>query len=262
MKSISARFALVILLAGTLSACVVERTGGFNAEVSQEAALRNYLQLALSYLNTNDLVNTRRHLANAAAIDPDNAEMFGIWGLVYAREGDLDVAEENFQRALRLDRNGSLTRNNYSAFLFSNGRFEEAYEQLQIVVTDIEYEGRPQAYENLGLTALRLGRESDAWNAFNRAIQLNQNQVRSLTELMDLSFNRNDLAQAQRFYNSILTLQQFYGLAPNPRNLLQGIRLAEAQGNNTQATTLAAQLRTSFPNSREYQQYRQSNPDE
>lgn len=262
MKNLITRLLVLALIAMSVSACVTERTGGYTADVSDEVALRNYLQLALSYLNNNDLVNTRRHLANAAAIDPESAEMFGIWGLLYAREGDLDVAEENFQKALRLDSSGALTRNNYAAFLFSNGRYEEAYEELEIVVSDINYVGRPQAFENLGLVALRLGRQEDARNSFTRAVQLDQNRYLALTELIEMALNRSDIAEAQRYYNSILTLQQFYGLAPNPRNLLQGIRLAESQGNTAQASTLGAQLATAFPSSREYQIYRQSHPDE
>ena len=245
--------ALVLLLAS----CVTEKTGGFNADVSPERALTNYLQLARGYLEEDDLANTRRHLANAARIDPDNSELFGIWGLLYSREGDTDLADESFRKALRIDRSNSQTRNNYSAFLYANGRYEEAYTQLELVVQDTEYPQRPQAFENLGLTALILDRVPEAEIAFNRALQLRNTQVRSVTELLDIALLRNDAAAAQRYYNNLQTLQQFYGISLSSRHLLQVARLSLLQGNITQATEMGELLKTNYPDSPEYQTYRQ-----
>ena len=70
----------------------------------------------------------------------------GIWGLVYTLEGDLGLADESFLRALRLDPENSQVRNNYAAFLFSNNRYQEAYDQLEQVVENTEYTGRSQAF--------------------------------------------------------------------------------------------------------------------
>lgn len=244
-------------MAVLLTSCVTEKTGGFDKQ-PDEVIVQNYLQVARGYLQANDFAKVRQALATVAEYEPNNSEMYGIWGLVYAQEGDLDVADDNFRRALRLDRNNSLTRNNYAAFLFSNGKFEQAYEQLEIVVRDTEYEGRPQAFENLGLTALRTNRRDEAYAAFNRALQLNPNMVLSLTELIDLALVQQDPAQARRYFNSILTLQQFYGLGNTPRNLLQGIRLARLEGNGPVASQFATTLAETFPNSAEYRIYRQS----
>src|SRR5687768_13784152 len=162
---LSLRFlACLALLAGNmaLQGCVTETSGGFNVQRSDEQSLKYYLQLATGYLEQNDLASSKRHLANAAAIEPNNSEIHAIWGLLYSREGEARLADESFQHALRLDTRNSKARNNYAAFLFANGRFEEAYDQLERVVQDTEYEARPQAFENLGLAALRLERKAEA----------------------------------------------------------------------------------------------------
>ena len=127
----SLSLASVIMLVMLLSACVTETTNKvFNVEPSEEEALANYLQLAVGYLDQGDLANAKRHLGNAAKIDANNSEMFATWGLIYAREGEFDLADDSFRRSLRIDGNNSKARNNFAAFLFARNDLEGAYEQL------------------------------------------------------------------------------------------------------------------------------------
>lgn len=236
-----------------LSACVTETTDRvFNVEQSEEEALENYLQLAVGYLEENDLASAKRHLSNAARLDPNNSEMFSTWGLIYAREGESDLADDYFRRSLRRDSGNSKARNNYAAFLFAEGRIEDAYDQLERVVSDTDYEQRPQAFENMGIAALRLDRVSDAERAFRRALQLNPNQVRSALELASINLNRGDVLQARAYWRNYLTLLQFYGVGHNARSLLVGARLEQALENEDNARQYGEILRTNFPESNEY----------
>lgn len=239
-----------------LQGCVTETTGGFNVEKSDADALQDYLQLATGYLEQNDLTNSKRHLANAAAIDPDSSQMHAVWGLVYAREGESRLADASFQRALRQDPANSKARNNYAAFLFSNSRFEDAYSELQRVVEDTGYDARPQAFENLGLAALRLNRPQDAETAFLRALQLNPNQLRSSLELTALYLAKPDVVQARNQYRNFLTLSQFYNIPQTPRSLWTGIQLEAALGNRGNVEAYGQQLETNFASAPEIQLYK------
>ena len=241
-----------------LGACVTETTNPvFNVERSEAEALENYLQLAVGYLDEGDLASAKRHLGNAATIDPDNSEMFGTWGLIYAREGEPDLADENFRRALRRDSDNSKVRNNYAAFLFAQGRFEDAYEQLELVVRDTEYPQRPQAFENMGIAAMRLNKPEDAERAFTRAMQLNPNQLRSALELTSINLDRGDVLQARAYWRNYLTLIQFYRVGHNARSLLVGARLEQAMQNEDNARQYGELLRSNFPNSNEYAMFQQ-----
>lgn len=249
---------MILLSLLLLSACVTETTNPvFNVEKSDEEALQDYLQLAVGYLNQGDLASAKRHLNNAAKIDSNNSEMFATWGLIYAREGEFDLADDNFRRALRIDADNSMARNNYAAFLFAQARYEDAYNELERVVSDTEYEQRPQAFENMGIAAIRLNRPEDAERAFSRALQLNPNQLRSALELATINLDRGDVLQARAYWRNYLTLVQFYNLGHNARSLLLGARLEAALQNEESARQYGELLRTNFPGSPEYQQYRQ-----
>ncbi len=251
------KFAVFVTLPLLLVSCVTETTGGFNVERSDSVALDNYLQLAVGYLEGGDLANSKRHLANAAGIDNNNSDVYAIWGLVYAREGEPELANDNFQLSLRINPANSKARNNYSAFLFANNRFEDAYQQLERVVQDVEYPGRPQAFENLGLAALRLDRTAEAESAFNRAVQLNSQQFRSSLELADLNLKKGDVLQARAFYRNYLALLQFYRVTHNARSLWIGIQLENALGNKENIAEYGEQLESDFSASTENQLYQQ-----
>jgi type IV pilus assembly protein PilF len=240
-----------------LTGCVTETSGGFNVQVSREQALNDYLALARGYLDQGELVSAKRHLNNATEIDRNNAEVFAIWGLVYAREGEVDLADASFRRSLRLDSKNSQARNNYAAFLFANARFEDAFRQLQTVVADTEYPARSQAFENLGFAALRLNRIDDAEAAFTRAVQLNANQVRSILELAGVNLIQQNYQQAGLYYRNYLTVLQFYNQAQSARSLWIGIQLALVEGNETERRGYAAQLEASHRASPEYALYQQ-----
>ena len=240
-----------------LGGCVTETSGVFNVEISNEQALKDYIALARGYLDNDDLASAKRHLNNAAALDRNNAEVYSIWGLVYAREGEVDLADESFRRSLRINSSNSQARNNYAAFLFSSGRFDDAYDELAIVVKDTTYPARPQAFENLGLAALRIGNTTAAETAFTRAVQLNSNQVRSILELAGISLSKQNLPQARAYYRNYLTILQFYNQAQNPRSLWIGIQLALAEGNDSDRRLFAAELEAAHRASPEYALYQQ-----
>ena len=247
----------VILFLGTmLSACVSETTGGFDRAPPGET-LNNYLRLAQGYLEQRDLTAARRHLRNAESIDSNNSDVYGLWGLVYTLEGDLELADDSFRRAIRLNRDNSQVRNNYAAFLFANQRYEAAYEQLSEVVTDTAYQGRAQAFENMGLAAQQLNRLDDAEYAFSRALQLNGNRIRSTLELADINLQRGNLREAQNYFQRYETLQQFFNLQPNARGLWVAVRLEQARGMESRMREYGAALAELYPESNEFELYQQ-----
>lgn len=259
----SARHALAVrvfsglLVCSVLSGCVAETSGGFGGEQSREQALADYLQLASAYLGNGDLRNARRHLDNAERLNPNSSEAAAIWGLLYSREGETRLAEEQFRRALRLDSQNSQARNNYAAFLFAEARYQEAYEQLQEVVRDTTYPQRPQAFENLGVAALRLERVGEAEAAFQRALELDPTSWRASLELTGINLDQGKILQARQYYRNYDVLMQRQQREKDARGLWQGARLEAALGNEHNVYEYGALLEADFSTSPEYQLYLQ-----
>ena len=148
--------ALVALLA-FLAGCVTTTEGGFTEEASPKKALEQRVELARQYIGEGNWEAAKRNLKLAYDIDPNNAYVYEAFALVYQSTGEYELAEESFKKALNLDPNFPRARNNYAAFLFSQQRYKEAAKQLELVVKDTLYSGRPLAFVNLGLCRVQRG---------------------------------------------------------------------------------------------------------
>ncbi len=244
-----------LLLSCLISSCVTTTSGGFNVEASEQQALEDYLQLAIAYYDANDLTGARRHVNNALDIDTRSSDAYTMLALILQREGDLDLAEEIFQRAINLDRNNSRARNNYAVLLFSMQRYGDAYDQLQRVAADANYEGRSFAFESLGRAALRLDRNQAAETAFGRAQQLNANLYISALELAMLQFENQDFNGAREVYQQYLTTVDFYNIPHTPRALLAGIQIEGHFQNTELVDDFSLILSTLYQDSPEYETY-------
>ena len=73
------------------------------------------------YIGVGDWENAKRNLELAQAIDPQNAEVFEAFALVYQSTGEFELAEQQFKAALKADPDLSRAHHNYAAFLYSQG---------------------------------------------------------------------------------------------------------------------------------------------
>ena len=260
-KTIKIKFAhlkvawFTLLTGLMLTACVTTTTGGFTSTASDERAIEDYVNLAVGYYDANDLAGARRNISNALEIDDRNSTIYNVLALILQREGDIRQAQETFERAVSLDGDNARARNNYAALLFSIKDFQEAYDQLEKVVSDSMYEGRAIAFENLGRSALMIGKIDEATNAFQRALQLNSNLYLSALELSIIRLNRNDLPAARSAFNQYLTIAGFYKITHPAKALLAGIKIESSFKNQKLVDEFSMLLMTLYQNTAEYKTY-------
>ncbi|MEX0964798.1 MAG: type IV pilus biogenesis/stability protein PilW [Pseudohongiellaceae bacterium] len=234
-----------------LTSCVTTTTGGFMVDASEEQAAADYIQLALAYYDNDDMVGARRHVNNALNINDRTSAAYMVLAMIFQREGDIELADSNFRRAISLNQENTRARNNYAALLFSQGRYQESYEQLTVVANDTSYEGRALAFEGLGRSALRLNRQQDAIAAFQRALQLNANLYISALELSLIYFGEQDYLRARQYYRSYLTIAEFSQIPHSPKALLTGIQIEGHFQNEQFVENFALVLSTLYPDSPE-----------
>ncbi len=245
---------LTVLLTVLLSACVTSKSGVFTAEPSPQAAMDARLQLARSYIGQQNWEDAKRNLKMAAEIDPDAPEVHEAFALVYQSTGENELAESSFKRAIKLKKDFSRARNNYAAFLYQQQRYEEAEQQLEVVIQDILYESRPRAFLNLGLCRLRLEDQDGAHEAFTRSLTMDRTNRLAIMELAHIEYNRGNWYAAQRQYNLYRTLVR----TQSARGLWLGVRLAHEQSDNDAQASYALALRNLYPGSAEYRAYKQA----
>lgn len=138
-------------------------------------------------------------------------------------------------------------------FLFGLKRYEEALKQFEAAAANLDFDGRPQAMINVGRSSLLLGNKSRAKSAFEHAAILNRGLPDPYIELADIYFADQEFPKAKEY------LDKFMGLGQQtPRSLLLAIRLERMFGNRDREASYVLVLKSRYPYSKEYLEYRQT----
>ena len=242
-------FALLLLIGG----CVSTVTEGPKPASTQQK-LSAYLDLARGYLEKQDYTNARRPLKEALRVDNSSAEAHVLMASVYLGDGDTKLAEQQYKEALRHEPKNAMAQNNYGTFLFAQEKYKDAAEHLKIAADDPNYGRRGQAYENLGLTQLKLNQPDAAQQSFLRALMLNVDQPRSDFELASLYFKAGDFNRCKQYFEAYNRLAK-----PTAASLWLGVRLSRVLSDQDGLSSYALALKNMFPNSPEYRLYRDRN---
>jgi type IV pilus assembly protein PilF len=237
-----------------LAGCVTTTESVFTEDASPKKALEQRVSLARQYIGEGNWEAAKRNLQLAEEIDANNPEVYEAFALVYQSTGEYELAEENFKKAISLDKNFSRCRNNYAVFLYSQQRYKEAEEQLNYVVQDTLYSGRPNAFVNLGLCRLKLFDTQGAEEAFIRALSMDKTNQLALLEVARIRYEAQDYVTASKYYDTYRSIVRKQSAA----GLLLGIQLAKADGDRNSEASYALALRNLYPKSAEYQAYKRT----
>jgi type IV pilus assembly protein PilF len=245
---------VLLLLALLVSSCQSIKTpNGESTDNGTAELVQRHLDLAVGYLRNRDYQRAKEKLAKALDIDPKNADVHATYGLVFQLEGETDIAEEYYKKAVKYGPQSAQIRNSYGAFLFSEKRFQEAVEQLSKASEDRFYPNRPMVFENLGVAYNRIREPEKAEYAFMRATQLNPQQPRALIELGDIRFGERNYVESRDYYS------RYTEVGPSTaKSLWLCVRLGRIFQDNNQEASCSEALEGIFPGSEEYQQYKES----
>ena len=246
------RAALYLSLACLLAGCV--RTGAgvdpMTTEAGRDTARDAYVQLGIGFLQQGATEKAKEPLRKALELDSSSAEAHAALAVVYQYEMEPELADEHFQKAISLDRDDARLLNNYGGFLFEQKRYQEAYAQYNKASEDTLYGERSRVFENLGLTALQLGKREEAKQYFEKSLRLNNQRAGSLLQMARLSYEDKNYVAARSYYAGYSQQAR-----QTPQSLLLGIRLAKVFEDRDQAASLGLQLKRLYPGTPEYQQY-------
>ncbi|WP_257263153.1 type IV pilus biogenesis/stability protein PilW [Endozoicomonas sp. ONNA2] len=219
--------------------------------VNENRAVVDYMNLAKGYLQEGFSEKAIRPLERALEIEPYSAGVHGMLGMAYQRQGEDQLAEQAFSKALAIDPEASEIRNNFGAFLFTRNRLKDAYRQFELASQDVAYSRRSRTFENLGIVALRMGQSSVAVDHFTRALRLNSNLPRANLELATIYKDQGNLYAGWQHYLAFDVAGEH-----NARSLLLGIELATANQAQGKAASYASRLERLYPGSKELKLYR------
>ena len=239
---------LSVLLALTvLSGCgSTSTTGSGRTPSNPKQAVSDYVQLGLNYLSAGNRDQARFNLLRALNINPRSPLAHNAISLLYQSEGEMELAEQHFQTALKTDRHFTQARNNYARFLFMQDRTAEARDQYKLVTEDVNYRLRPNGFLGLALSEKKLGNRLAAEQALQHSLRLAPQFAVSVLELSRLKYEMLDYVSAKEYLDQFEDISQ-----TTPESLDLGMRLADRFGDKNARVSYEMALKNIYPESRQ-----------
>ena len=245
------KYLLLAVLTSSLLGCVSSTDTKRSAADPQEAFSR-HIKLAMQYIGSKNRDLARVHLQKAAKFESRarRAKLHNGYGLLYQMEQETELAEKHFRKAIASDKTDSMARYNLAGFLYNQGRFKEARQQMKIVSADLAYERRPQALYILGLAQRKTGQVTEALRSFEKATQLLPGFAPPYIEAAEIYFVQQQLPAARRALEQYVLLAQ-----PTAKSLWLAVRIEDSFGNRDAAASQGLKLKNLFPYSNENLEY-------
>jgi type IV pilus assembly protein PilF len=208
---------------------------------------RLHTELAGLYYSRGNMNVALEELRVAVAADSGYASAYGLYGLVYMELKQNPLAEQNFDRALRLAPNEPDINHNYGWYLCQNSREPESIKYFMAAVRNPLYPTPWKSYSVAGLCSLRIKDVKAAEDFFQRALKLEPDDPVSLLQLGQIRFRQGRTADARGLverYNKLVT--------PNAESLWLALRVERKAGTRNAEQSYATQLRRRFPASEEF----------
>lgn len=224
------------------------RVGSTTSDTDDSARRRAriHTELAANYLDIRNLGVALEEAMIAQRADPTYSPAFNVAGLIYVELQDDRAAEESFRQALRIDARDSDANNNYGTFLCQRKRESEGIKYFLLAIRDPLYRSPERSYVNAGICARRSGDLSGADNFFRNALKLDPNNLQALYQLADMSYAAARYDEARPLLARLRPVAQ-----GSPEILWLTLRNERRLGDSNALDSLAHQLRTNFPNSKE-----------
>ncbi|MGH8853822.1 MAG: type IV pilus biogenesis/stability protein PilW [Telluria sp.] len=248
----------VILFACLLAACAGPGAGSGSGELrtasdqtaaEKRASIR--IQLAVGYYQDGKYEIALDEVKQAIAVEPGNAEAYGLRALIYTAMGQLQLADENYQHALRLAPGNPDLSNNYGSFLCQSlNKPARAMPYFDAALRNRAYQTPVSALVNAGVCGIRNRQFEAAERYLLEAVRYNPDLQATNTGLARIYYERRDYPRAGFFINRLIETSKLDTLSADA--LWLALRVQRKLGSRDMEASLAAQLRRRFPGSPEY----------
>lgn len=207
-----------------------------------------HTELAAQYYSRGVMGVALEELKTAVSADPSYAPAYGLYGMVYMDLRENALAQDSFERALRLSPNDPDINHNYGWFLCQTKREPDSIKYFLQAIRNPLYATPWRSYSAAGQCSMRANNLKDAEEFFQRALKLDPDDPSSMLQMAQIRYRQG------RMEDSRLLVTRYNKLvSPSAESLWLALRVERRLGQRVAAQSLATQLRRRFPGSAEYQ---------
>ena len=235
---------VIVLTAILVSGCVSTTTGPAEPNPdSRDAADLNY-QLGARYYRNGEYDLARDRLKLSLQIDPNRAIAWTTLGLTYEALGNLRLAEDAYDHAVRAEPRNFEVQENYAVFLCQRGRFDEGLKYFDRAIKAPTNDYAERTYTNAAVCIMQKPDYQVAETYLREALGRRSNYPEALFQMSVLFFHTGDYLKARAF------IERYLDANPaSADSLYLAVKIEEALGDDRARLDYEDKLRTKFPNS-------------
>ena len=234
--------AAVLFLAG----CVSQTTGPAKPDADEgDAAELNY-QLGARYYRNGNYELARDRLLYSIELNPRRAVAHSALALTYEQLGNLRLATESYERAIKVAPRDHDVLNTYAVFLCRQSEFDEAEKYFDRSVRIPENDNAEITLTNAGVCMAQIPDLAKAEAYYRRALQRRQNYGEALLQLSLLKHSQGDHLNARAFLQRFLSSN-----APSASVLYLGVQIEAKLGDDRARTDYENRILREYPTSPE-----------
>ena len=243
MRELSLRPVSIALCAALIAACGSAAQRADGAENKVDAATYN-VQLGIEYMRKGNLALAKEKLERALKQNPRDPNVHSSVALLYERLGERKKSDSHFRTALRLAPQNPDISNNYAVYLCRTGRHAEGVKRFEDAARNPLYRTPELAWTNAGVCLRQADRDKDAEACFARALKVRPNFAEAAYQLGDLYLEQGRANDARTNVEQYLK-----AFTATPDLLLLAVRTSCSLGDRVAEARYSRKLRLDFPSS-------------
>jgi len=238
--------AAILMLVLIVSGCVSTTSGTPAPEADEEDAAELNYQLGARYYQNQNYELARDRLKLAIELDPRMAKAYSTLGMTYEALGNLRLATESYERAVKVAPRDFDVQNAYAVFLCRQRDYDGAKKHFAKAAEHPENDNAERTLTNAGLCMARKPDVAEAERFFREALERRSTYGEALLQLCLLKYQQQDYMSARAF------LQRFMSANKMSAGVLYLAAEIEGKlGNDKGRTDFVNQLLREFPDSPE-----------
>ena len=242
------RLFILLVVAGLLQACVAVDSGKSREEQASDVNT----EMGLGYLQQDNFELATEKLVKALRQNPESVKANYVYAVLQDKLGQKELAEFHYRKATELDPENSEAANNFGAFLCRNGRELESEDYFLKALDNPLYKTPEYAYTNAAICLLQVNQTEKGKEYLRKAVASKSDFGPALLALSDLLYKQRDFTNAKIYIDRYHLVSR-----ASARSLWLAIRNTLELNNEGEVEELAQRLEADFPDSTEYQQWKQ-----
>lgn len=232
---------LVVMVAGCASSAKREAQ-----QEKKEKITATHVMLGAGYLQRGQLDVAKQELEKALKESPNDSQANNIMAVLQWRLNDYVEAERFFRQAIASDGKNPSAQHNYGAFLCDRGKLDEGIRHLTVAAGNALYPYTAEVNLNAGICLMKKPSPAVAEKYFREALKINPKLPGALFHMAKLSLDSGQSLPARGFIE-----RYFQSNEDTPEALLLAVKIEHALRDKNAKASYALRLRTKFPTSSE-----------